>query len=120
LQSIAEQTRERATDPRLVETLSAFLAPLREAVDTLDILKRQRIVRLVIKEVLVGDDSIVIHHCIPVPPGPPDGSGAEAPRTPSCVRVTRAARRSEWVANRTTPRWSGKVVLQWVELGQHA
>ena len=37
------------------------------AADTLDILERQRIVRLVIKEVLVGDDTIVIRHCIPVP-----------------------------------------------------
>jgi len=74
LQSIAEQTRDRATYLRLAETLSAFLARLREAADTLDIVERQRIVRLVIKDVLVGDDRIVIRHCIPVPAGPPNGS----------------------------------------------
>ena len=79
LQSIAEQTRERATYLHLAETLSAFLARLREAADTLDIVERQRIVRLVIKEVLVGDDTIVIRHCIPVPSGPPNGSSPEAP-----------------------------------------
>jgi len=72
-QSIAEQTRERAAYLRLAETLSAFLARLRVAADTLDISERQRIVRLVIKEVLVGDDTIVIRHCIPVPSGPPPG-----------------------------------------------
>ena len=34
-------------------------------------MERQRIVRLVVKEVLVNDDTIVIRHCIPVPSGPP-------------------------------------------------
>jgi len=72
-QAIAEQTQERASYLRLAETLSAFLARLRVAADTLDITERQRIVRLVIKEVLVGDDTIVIRHCIPVPSGPPPG-----------------------------------------------
>src|SRR5882672_8748169 len=72
--SIAEQTRERTTYLRLAETLSAFLARLRVAADTLDILERQRLVRLLIKEVLVGDDTIVIRHCIPVSSAPPDGS----------------------------------------------
>jgi hypothetical protein len=37
-------------------------------------LERQRIVRLVVKEVLVADDTIVIRHCIPVPSPPPNGS----------------------------------------------
>ena len=105
-QSIADQTRERATYLRLAETLTAFRARLRAAADTLDIAERQRIVRLVIKEVLVGDDTIVIRHCIPVPLGPPHGNGRaqtghpDAPEdgqhyllrsgrdfTPSCERV---------------------------------
>jgi len=77
-QSIADQTRERTTYLRLAETLSAFLARLRVAADTLDILERQRLVRLLIKEVLVGDDTIVIRHCIPVPPGPPNGNNRPA------------------------------------------
>ena len=47
----------------------------------LDILERQRIVRLVVKEVLVGDDVIVIRHCIPVPKTPPQGD------RPSCVET---------------------------------
>jgi site-specific DNA recombinase len=74
LQSIADQTRERTMYLQLAESLSAFLARLRVAADTLDILERQRLVRLLIKEVLVGDDTIVIRHCIPVPSAPPDGS----------------------------------------------
>ena len=73
-QSIAEQTRERAVYLSLAETLSMFLGRLRVAADTLDMLERQRIVRLVVKEVLVADDTIVIRHCVPVPSGPPNGS----------------------------------------------
>jgi site-specific DNA recombinase len=89
LQSIAEQTRERATYLRLAETLSAFLERLREAADTLDIAERQRIVRLVIKDVLVGDDTIVIRHCIPVPSAPPDGG---SPQDSDCSNDVRDGR----------------------------
>ena len=72
-QAIAEQTQDRAAYLRLAETLSAFLERIRGAADTLDIAERQRIVRLVVKEVLVDDDTIVIRHRIPVPSGPPSG-----------------------------------------------
>src|SRR6266850_248694 len=79
LQSIADQTRERAAYLRLAETLSAFLTRLRVVADTLDIVERQRIVRLVVKEVLVDDDTVVIRHCIPVSSGSPNGSGSKEP-----------------------------------------
>ena len=75
LNALVEQTRERAAHLRLAETLSAFLTRLRAAAETLDIVERQRIVRLVVKEVLVNDDTIVIRHCIPVPSGPPPTNG---------------------------------------------
>ncbi len=65
LQAIADQATDRATFLRLAETLTTFLGRLRSAADTLDIIERQRIVRLVIKDILIGDDSIVIRHCIP-------------------------------------------------------
>ncbi len=81
LQSIAEQTRERAAYLHLAETLSAFLTRLREAANTLDIAERQRIVRLVVKDVLVEDDTIVIRHCIPVSSAPPNGSSSQPPES---------------------------------------
>jgi site-specific DNA recombinase len=74
LQAITEQTRERAVFLSLAESLAGFLGRLRTAADTLDMVERQRIVRLVVKEVLVADETIVIRHCIPVPTGPPNGS----------------------------------------------
>jgi site-specific DNA recombinase len=74
LQAIADQANDRAAFLRLAETLTAFLARLRGAADTLSITERQRIVRLVVKDVLIGDDTITIRHSIPVPQqGPPQG-----------------------------------------------
>jgi hypothetical protein len=43
----------RATFLRLAETLTTFLGRLRSAADTLDIIERQRIVRLVVKDILI-------------------------------------------------------------------
>src|SRR5260370_7856345 len=71
LQSIADQTTDRAAYLRLAETLTAFLARLRSSAETLDIIERQRVVRLLVKEILVGDDRIVIRHSIPLPTRPP-------------------------------------------------
>jgi site-specific DNA recombinase len=71
LQSIGAQEQDRAAYLRLAETLSAFLGRLRSSAETLDVLERQRIVRLLVKEVLVSDDAIVIRHSIPVTAKPP-------------------------------------------------
>jgi len=73
LQAIADQTADHTAFLRLAETLTAFLSRLRNAAETLSISERQRIVRLVVKEVLVGEDSITIRHSIPVPSGSPQG-----------------------------------------------
>jgi site-specific DNA recombinase len=82
LQAIHDQTNDRATLLRLAETLTAFLARLRSAADTLDLMERQRIVRLVVKEVLIGDDTIVIRHSIPVTSAPPPANTPPAPTGP--------------------------------------
>ena len=73
LQAIADQANDQAALLRLAETLTAFLARLHGAADTLSITERQRIVRLVVKDVLIGDDTITIRHSISVLPGPPRG-----------------------------------------------
>jgi len=79
LQAIADQATDRATFLRLAETLTTFLGRLRRTADTLDIIERQRIVRLVVKDILIGDDRIVIRHCIPVGLTPPPDSGPPTP-----------------------------------------
>ena len=87
LNALVEQTRERAAHLRLAETLSAFLTRLRATAETLDIVERQRIVRLVVKEVLVNDDKIVIRHCIPVPSGHRQRTVADRTTTPTTPRT---------------------------------
>src|SRR5207249_6866583 len=80
LQAIADQSNDRVAFLRLAETLTAFLARLRSAAETLNVTERQRIVRLVVKDVLVGDDTITIRHSIPVPSGPPQNGGSPPSR----------------------------------------
>src|SRR6266498_1916610 len=79
LQAIADQTNDRAAFLRLAETLTAFLARLRSAAETLSVIERQRIVRLLVKDVLLGEDTITIRHSIPIPSGPPQNGGSESP-----------------------------------------
>ena len=72
LQSMATQTQDRSAYLRLAETLSAFLTRMRSSAKTLDVTERQRIVRLLVKEILVGEDTIIIRHSVPVTSPPPD------------------------------------------------
>ena len=65
LASLTDQLGDQATYLRLAHTLGEFLERLRTQVQDLDVLQRQRIVRLLVKEVIVGRDSIVIRHSIP-------------------------------------------------------
>jgi site-specific DNA recombinase len=78
LQGIADQTNDRAAFLRLAETLSAFLARLRSAAETLSVMERQKIVRLLVKDVLIGEDTITIRHSIPIPSGPFQNEGSRS------------------------------------------
>ena len=83
IQAIVDQTADRAAFLRLAETLTSFLARLRNAADTLSVTERQRIVRLVVKEVLIGDDTITIRHSIPIPSSPPHNDGTQPQDQPN-------------------------------------
>jgi site-specific DNA recombinase len=97
LQAIADQTKDRTAFLRLAETLTAFLARLRSMAETLSVTERQRIVRLLVKDVLVGEDTITIRHSIPIPSGPPQSGGSEDPNGQNyllCKRSDRSPLRS--------------------------
>jgi site-specific DNA recombinase len=76
LQAIEDQSKEREICLRLAESVMSFLSRLRSSAETLDISERQRVLRLLVNEVLVGDDKIVIRHSIPMPHEP---SGGKSP-----------------------------------------
>jgi len=80
LQSIIDQVNDRTAYLRLAESLSAFLGRLRASAETLDVHERQRIVRLLVKDVLVGDDTITIRHSITIPSGPRNDGDPPTPR----------------------------------------
>ena len=75
LQAILDQAADRMSFLRLAETLTAFLQRLHELAQSLEIADRQKIVRLLVKEILVDDDTITIRHSIPSHPRtPPTGT----------------------------------------------
>lgn len=74
IETLGAQVTDQAAYLRLAQTLSTFLTRLRASADTLDIAERQQIVRLLVKEVIVGHDSITIRHSIPNL-DPPNSSG---------------------------------------------
>ena len=79
LQSAVDRAQDRETYLRLAETLTGFLARLRSSAETLDIAERQRIVRLLVKEVLVTEDKITIRHSIPISGSPGSGPDPSKP-----------------------------------------
>ncbi len=77
LQALNAQVADQAAYLRLAQTLSTFLGRLRTNAQTLGIQERQRILRLLVREIIVGDKRITIRHSIPSHQGSPligDGS----------------------------------------------
>jgi site-specific DNA recombinase len=75
MQAIELAAVDQARYLRLSETLTEFGARLRARADTLDITERQKIVRLLIKEIRIGTDAITICHSLPVGTSGLDGGG---------------------------------------------
>src|SRR2546426_2489499 len=79
LRSLELASEDQSRYLRLAEALSEFRGKLRVRAETLDTMERQKILRLVVQEILVGSDTIRIRHSIPVAnsgPGRPDSSGS--------------------------------------------
>ena len=53
---------------QLAETLTTFRSNLRTRADTIAVRERQQILRLVVKEILVGSNTVTLRHSIPLPP----------------------------------------------------
>ena len=79
LQSLDAATADQAHCLRLVETLTDFSARLRLRADALEVTERQKIVRLLVKEILVGRNTLTIRHSIRIPNDGSDPSGMTRP-----------------------------------------
>src|SRR5664279_3367249 len=71
-QSLQAAATDQAHCLRLVETLTGFCAQLRSRANTLDVSEQQKILRLLVKEILVSKDTLTIRHSIPIPNAGPD------------------------------------------------
>jgi hypothetical protein len=86
LDSLDAELHDAETYLQLADTLEGFLDGLANGLDQLTLAEQQRILRLVVREVLIGgdDDTITIRHTIPTPTRPNDpsyllrGSGRDA------------------------------------------
>jgi site-specific DNA recombinase len=79
-ESLELASADQARYLRLSETLTDFRATLRARSDTLDVSQRQQIVRLVVKEIRVGLDTLTICHSLPIrtPEHDPDNRGGSS------------------------------------------
>jgi site-specific DNA recombinase len=76
LDALDTELHDAETYLKLADTLEGFLGRLADGLDRLNLEEQQRILRLVVREVLIGgdDDTITIRHSIPTPTGPDDPS----------------------------------------------
>ena len=83
LQAVESAAADREQYLRIAETLESFRERLRTGARTLDVVERQKVLRSLVKEVLVGDGEITICHSIPVPEAggsPQPSPGANSPQ----------------------------------------
>ena len=66
LDALDAQLADREVYLQLADNLQDFLAGLRDKAATASVAERQRVLRLLVKDVLVGPDKITIRHSIPV------------------------------------------------------
>jgi site-specific DNA recombinase len=71
LDALDAELHDAETYLKLTETLERFSARLTANAAQLTVEQRQQIVRLVVREVLIGDDDVTIRHSIPTADQPP-------------------------------------------------
>jgi len=87
LQSLKMAAVDEAKYLQLAENLAGFRSKLRVRAEALDIAVRQQILRLLLKEVLIGGNTITLRHSIPIPQSGPGSNGS--PGTSSGVTGSR-------------------------------
>ena len=85
LKALQTAELDRASRLSLATTMERFLQRMRQGAQSVSLTERQRIVRLLVREVQVGKDAITICHSIPIESASPNGSGPSRnePREPA-------------------------------------
>jgi site-specific DNA recombinase len=66
IDALDSQLADRQVYLKLADDLEGFLTGLRANADTADVAERQRVLRLLVKDVLIGPEKITIRHRVPV------------------------------------------------------
>ena len=75
LKALQTAELDRASRLSLATTMERFLQRMREGAQSVSLAERQRIVRLLVREVQVGKETVTICHSIPIESAPPNASG---------------------------------------------
>jgi site-specific DNA recombinase len=81
LVSLEEAAADQTRYLRLVDGFADFRGRISDRANTLAVLERQKILRLLVKEILVGKGTITIRHSIPMPRSCPDDGNPHVPVT---------------------------------------
>jgi site-specific DNA recombinase len=68
LQTIESRMVDEETHLKLVNGMGEFLSRIRKSAESLHVSDRQKVLRLAVKEILVGQDTVTIKHSIPTTP----------------------------------------------------
>src|SRR3954462_14813937 len=74
IQALDAQLADREIYLQLADSLEDFLTDLRTKAATATVPERQRVLRLLVQDVLVGPDKITVRHRIPIRHSPTDSS----------------------------------------------
>ena len=66
IQALDTQLADRDAYLKLADDLDGFLTQLRSTAQTAEVIERQRVLRLLVKNVLIGPEKITIRHSIPI------------------------------------------------------
>jgi site-specific DNA recombinase len=86
LDALDAQAADRGTYLKLADDLDGFLAQLRSNAAAASTEERQRVLRLLVKDVLIGPEKITIRHRIPVRERTASGGGHENTDTEGDMR----------------------------------
>jgi site-specific DNA recombinase len=86
LESLHMAAQDQSRYLQVVHSLNQFQVRLQNNADRLDILARREIIRLLVKEILVGTDTITIRHSIPVTSAPPRATDSSQQPGPDSSR----------------------------------
>ena len=83
LNSLEGTIADQGSFLRLAHNIEDFLGLLRKSADTMSVCERQKILRLVVKEILVDRERIKIKHSLPVPESDDPMASSECSNMPS-------------------------------------